>query len=204
MDMTYEEMLREMDAYYAASAAVSKTAARSLTRHEEMLERLCGGRKEIEEDRLLAVLRKYFTAEEAEMWLACPVFAPSKKPISYEELTEQLRPELRFRVDELTRKLMQHKILLRVKTPQGQGYFARCDEHSVRVLEGLGVKSTAAAASPGAVKVLAELCVGCRLCTKTCPVNAVRMEGKLAVIDGAACMGCGACVRSCPKKALKL
>ncbi len=204
MDMTYEEMLREMDAYYAASAAVSKTAARSLTRHEEMLERLCSGRRELEEDRLLAVLRKHFTTEEAELWLACPVFAPSKRPISHQELTEQLRPELRPRMDELTKKLLRHKILLRVKTPLGQGYFARCDEHSVCVLESLDVKKTAAAASTGAVKVVAELCVGCRLCTKTCPVHAVRMEGKLAVIDGASCMGCGACVRSCPKKALKL
>ena len=64
MDMTYEEMLREMEAYFAASAPTPTVRVRSVTRHEEMLERLCG--KNAQDDMLLAALRKMFSAEEVE------------------------------------------------------------------------------------------------------------------------------------------
>lgn len=53
-----------------------------------------------------------------------------------------------------------------------------------------------------AVKVINEKCMGCTKCTKTCPFDAIKMEGKLAVI-GAACTGCGACVEACPFGAIE-
>ncbi len=53
-----------------------------------------------------------------------------------------------------------------------------------------------------AVKIINEKCRGCTKCTKTCPFNAITMEGKLAVIGGA-CTSCGACVSACPFGAIE-
>ena len=65
MEMTYEEMLREMEAYYASVAiAVSKPA--DLTIHEKMMKRFsCDS----EDDAMLAALRKHFSQTEAEVWM---------------------------------------------------------------------------------------------------------------------------------------
>jgi NADH:ubiquinone oxidoreductase subunit F (NADH-binding)/(2Fe-2S) ferredoxin/Pyruvate/2-oxoacid:ferredoxin oxidoreductase delta subunit len=44
-------------------------------------------------------------------------------------------------------------------------------------------------------------CVGCLLCLKSCPVNAISGERKkVHVIDQAACIKCGACLNACPAK----
>ncbi len=53
-----------------------------------------------------------------------------------------------------------------------------------------------------AVNIIAEKCKGCQKCLKTCPFNAITMEGKLAVI-GPSCTSCGACVEACPFKAIE-
>ena len=46
-----------------------------------------------------------------------------------------------------------------------------------------------------------EKCVGCLLCLKNCPANAVAGEPKkVHVIDQAACIKCGACFNVCPPK----
>ena len=41
-----------------------------------------------------------------------------------------------------------------------------------------------------AVQVLKDKCKGCTKCVKSCPFEAITMEGRLAVI-GTACTGCG-------------
>jgi Na+-translocating ferredoxin:NAD+ oxidoreductase RNF subunit RnfB len=44
-------------------------------------------------------------------------------------------------------------------------------------------------------------CVGCLLCLKNCPANAIAGESKkVHVIDQAACIKCGACLNVCPPK----
>ncbi len=199
MDRTDEELLHEMEAYFAASAAA--VHIRSVTPHEEMLERLCG--KNVQDDALLAVLRKMFCSEEVEMWLICPAFSEKGKPMSLTELEGRLRPELRMKASIMIRKLLDRKVLLEVKHSEGKGYFARCDEHCACALRHMA-DTKRSRTDWGMVKLIGENCVGCKLCAKCCPVNAVQVLGKQVVIDDALCMGCGACVRKCPKKALRL
>jgi thioredoxin reductase len=47
--------------------------------------------------------------------------------------------------------------------------------------------------------VRADVCVGCGACVSVCPVpGAIRLEGKLAVVDPGLCEGHGECSRACP------
>ena len=52
------------------------------------------------------------------------------------------------------------------------------------------------------IRVIAEKCVGCKLCMKACPMQAVAMEGKLATIALERCNYCSACVSACKFNAI--
>ena len=54
----------------------------------------------------------------------------------------------------------------------------------------------------GAVTVrgCSQGCIGCGICTKICPHDAIRVENNLAVIDYEKCTSCGLCAAVCPKK----
>ncbi len=55
-----------------------------------------------------------------------------------------------------------------------------------------------------AVKVIEKNCIGCGLCIKTCPFDALVLEDGLAVVIPEKCTNCGDCVEVCPTDALEL
>ncbi len=42
-------------------------------------------------------------------------------------------------------------------------------------------------------------CIGCKLCEKNCPTQAIRVEGNLVHIDYDKCTSCGICATKCPR-----
>ena len=49
-----------------------------------------------------------------------------------------------------------------------------------------------------AVKVRADRCTGCTRCMQSCPTEAIRVKGGLAIINAARCIDCSQCIESCP------
>lgn len=47
-------------------------------------------------------------------------------------------------------------------------------------------------------------CIGCKMCEKVCPVNAIIVNGNLAVINYDKCIDCGACAQKCPTKCIEI
>lgn len=43
-------------------------------------------------------------------------------------------------------------------------------------------------------------CIGCGICAKNCPHDAINIKDNLAVIDYEKCQNCGICVAKCPRK----
>ena len=55
---------------------------------------------------------------------------------------------------------------------------------------------------PVAMKACDVACIGCGLCVKNCPNEAIKVENFHAIIDYEKCTGCGMCKGKCPKKAI--
>ncbi|OGX17902.1 MAG: ferredoxin [Omnitrophica WOR_2 bacterium RBG_13_44_8b] len=54
-----------------------------------------------------------------------------------------------------------------------------------------------------AVSINKVKCDGCGSCMDICPVNAIKIEQKKAVVNDD-CAECGACVNECPNEAISL
>jgi len=56
-----------------------------------------------------------------------------------------------------------------------------------------------------AIVINRDKCTGCEVCLLYCPVEAIRMEGEVAVVDPSRCVDCYVCVRNnvCPKDAME-
>ncbi len=79
----------------------------------------------------------------------------------------------------------------------------RCPSCGVplQVYEVVGAPMAAAQAATGAAHavVRSDSCVGCGACVGVCPEQgAIRLVGKVAVVDRSRCQGHGECVRACP------
>ena len=46
-------------------------------------------------------------------------------------------------------------------------------------------------------------CIGCKMCEKACPFEAIRVINNLAVINYSLCKNCGLCAKKCPKGIIK-
>ena len=45
-------------------------------------------------------------------------------------------------------------------------------------------------------------CIGCGICVKNCPADAIALKDNLAVIDQSKCTRCGTCASKCPAKVI--
>ena len=46
-------------------------------------------------------------------------------------------------------------------------------------------------------------CIGCMLCARNCPTDAIAVENNIAKIDYSKCVSCGICAEKCPSKVIK-
>ena len=82
---------------------------------------------------------------------------------------------------------------------------AACPKHLIELIpydSKYAVACSNTEKGPVTMKACEVGCIGCTLCAKNCPKEAVAIESFNAHIDQDKCVGCGACASKCPKKAI--
>ena len=54
------------------------------------------------------------------------------------------------------------------------------------------------------LKIDQEKCLGCGICQRECPAEAITLKNKKAEIDFQKCLGCGRCIAICPQEAVEI
>lgn len=75
--------------------------------------------------------------------------------------------------------------------------------HIHEVANNIRVKCSNRDKGADARKVCAVSCIGCGICEKNCPAQAIRVSDNLSVIDESLCLSCGMCAVLCPRKAIR-
>ena len=82
-----------------------------------------------------------------------------------------------------------------------------CPQHIISMRpESAAVEVCCSSNAPGKeVKaVCSGGCIGCGICQKQCPADAIHVENNLARVDHDKCTGCGVCQEKCPVKVIHL
>lgn len=82
---------------------------------------------------------------------------------------------------------------------------AVCPKHLISMVPydaEYAVACSSADKGPVTMKACNVGCIGCGICVKNCPNQAVKVENFHAVIDQEKCSGCGVCAEKCPKKSI--
>lgn len=82
---------------------------------------------------------------------------------------------------------------------------ATCPQHIIELIpydSKLAVSCSSKDKGPQVMKVCSTGCIGCGICAKNCPAEAITVSDFLAHIDQEKCTHCGLCQEKCPKKVI--
>ena len=82
---------------------------------------------------------------------------------------------------------------------------AVCPKHLISLVpksKEIHVACSSTEKGPVAMKACDTACIGCSLCVKNCPNEAIKVENLHAVMDYEKCTSCGVCMTKCPKGAI--